>query len=302
MRNFILIIILGILCCNLYCEEKITTLGYDNKREITLILKENNIKGEPILVRLIIKNITDKNIMFPYEHTSMIFDIKGKNYYRSIITMPSFPKKYPEIILKPNEYIVEDYLIPAFGLWKTVGYPSGDMKLKYYNISIPITVINNNDNSAISAIQFLESETYLPGKTNINEISELCISEKNKCKDMYLLKFLDYFDLVKSIQFYKYAQKDNKRFPKEDYNKNKYKIESPVSECYKFLEKYPDDIYFSHEIKKILFEEIAKKSKSDFIKMMTENYAFFNTHYGEMILLLDKYNQLYGTNYKWDLQ
>ena len=307
MKSLLVIILTFLLSNFVFCNNDliIERLSYDHNHNLkyTFMIFKDYFNGEPIQIRHIIKNISENNetINYRYSKTGNFF-ITGSRYFPPMcIPSPPSNNPIPTITLGPNEYIIEEHLTQAVGANLDMIFPTGQYSIEALNSKIPFVVENIENDTVIPTICYLNHMVLSKGLTDIDRIIEMCLSTKERCKNKDLIVFLDYFYCIKSVDFYNFAQKNSERFPLEVYNKSKYKIDDPIKVCYEFLNKYPDEVYFSQEIKKVLFEEIAKKGKEDFVKMMTEDFDYFNIHHGELILLLDKYNKLYNTNFKWNL-
>lgn len=285
--RFLFIIFFICLSVILYSNQKIE---YMNEQFLISMEIESNVyNGEPIPIKVVYKNISDINIIKKINCNYSGPDIYSENYEPfGFLNMPLFPKE-KDVIIKPNECLICEYLEAAYGkeIYKKNGYPSGVYYINLGEKQLIFEIENNID--IASRLQFFKNETYLKGKENVKEIEDLFIYLQKQKLSENIKKAVNYYYLYKNIQFYNIAQK------REEFNKiyETYQFD-PIKKCYEFLDKYPDSIYYSNQVRCLLFEEKAKLGKKEFIELLKNKKNEFDFHSFDMICLIDKYKKSYN--------
>lgn len=291
MKKTLFLIILFFLTVVIYGKE----FSFQrNNLLYTVIYEDELLIGEPITYRLIIKNITDKAISIKdiNKNRSIIFLYADNNYkissWFSILAMDSSPI----IILKPGEFRDCDYQIyPDWGIkeYYKYGFPTGEFGFIYETEKIPLDyfVINNDNNKYIEYLYDIlhglnEYRNIEPYYNKYLEI-EKSKNENLICASKYY--FLQLLRLHEGIN-------KNQLTGKSIYELNPDFVNFET-ECRNFLKKYPNKIYYSQEVKKILFRDIANKSKENYEKLLKEEYDYFFLNNADFSNIINEMNKKY---------
>ncbi|MBQ7256485.1 MAG: hypothetical protein IJS60_02185 [Abditibacteriota bacterium] len=279
------------------------TFQYDDL-DWTVIMDDYELIGQPIVYRVIVQNNTEKPVNInDISSNHYIVDINvDKNYKLTPWIAAAIAKRIsPNIKLDIGKYRSCDYVIyPNFNIleYKKYGFPTGLYSLvgsKFFKMMDPFLEFQviNNHNTYMEDLYFLNSNLLkFDYWCNIEPIYNKYLSIQKSKNESLIIASKYYFLEILSHHIFMLERQN----PKVNRN-NIYELNSNFkgfeTECREFIKEYPDAIYYTQEVKKLLFKYIGQKSKEDFDKLLNEEYEYFYLNNHDWEFMIDDLNKIY---------